>query len=229
MLARTIHLMLVDRGQVAMLLKDDTIIAGFLENEPGSVGLLASWARSVALHRAWGFETPEDIVQATLLALVQIFREGRFTGGDLRAYVRRVAKNLCVSSYRKARVRRIHVPLEETSAAASAVADRSSDPERTALLRRVLGLLDEANRQIIMLAYLWGLSRKEIASRLGISEGAAKVKLFRCMERARSLIEGQGREAADRAADRTADRTTGRAAGRTTVRGGEQPASERSE
>jgi RNA polymerase sigma-70 factor, ECF subfamily len=175
--------------EIPMADRNDEIVAEFLRNDPASIRLLASWARDVASHRAWGFETPEDIVQATLLALLSNLREGGFTGGDLRAYVRRIAKNLCVSSYRRARVRRTNVSLEDNPSAA-AVATRDLDPERSALLKRVLDRLDRGSRDTIEMAYFWGLSRKEMAQRLGVSEGAAKVRLFRSLERARALVEG---------------------------------------
>ena len=168
---------------------DKEIIAAFLDNNPKAIGTVARWARAVAEHFAWGFETPEDIVQTTLLVLVRNFREGRFAGDELRAYVRRVAKNTCISSYRRARTRGVQVPVERESRSAPPLANPGMDPERLALLGRVLERLDQACRQIISMAYELGLSRKEIAARLGISEGATKVRLFRCLEKARGILQ----------------------------------------
>ncbi len=165
----------------------DRVIEDFLAGRQEVVAMVAGWAREVARHRAWGFDSPDDIVQATLLGMVGNLRAGRFGGGDLRAYVRRIAKNLCVSSYRRARTRRGEVSLETQESEASVAPAAGLDAERRAALGRILALLDEACRRIIVLAYLHGQSRGEIAQRMGISEGAAKVRLFRCLEKARAL------------------------------------------
>lgn len=170
-----------------------SIADGFLDSHPPTVALVTEWVRVVAAHRAWGFDSPEDIVQDALLALLCNLRKQRFQQGDLRAYVRRITKNLCVSSYRKARTRRGHVPVtDETPAPAASTGALSL--ERTSMARRVLDGLDEPCRELIIQAYLRGFSRREIAARLGISETAAKVRLFRCLERARSQLEGSDAE-----------------------------------
>jgi RNA polymerase sigma-70 factor (ECF subfamily) len=165
---------------------DEALIAAFLASRPDAVRDVSGWIRSVTAHRAWGFDDSEDLVQTTLLALVRNLRAGRFAPGDFRAYVRAVAKNICLSSYRKARVRAREVPLEEADGEADG-GPRSAgpDPGRRAILERVLERLEDACRQILALAYLEDLSRAEIAARLGVSEGAARVRLFRCLEKAR--------------------------------------------
>jgi len=166
-----------------------TIIADFLDNQEPAIRLVAGWARSVASHRAWGFETPDDIVQAALLALVRCFRENRFAEGDLPAYVRRIAKNLCVSSYRRARVRGTAMSIDSLEALHDPATRRSSD-ERVLMLRRILEGLGERCREMISLAYLEGFSRREIAERLGTTEGAVKVRLCRCLQEAREVQSG---------------------------------------
>jgi RNA polymerase sigma factor (sigma-70 family) len=164
---------------------DDPIILGFLEGEPNAIRLLTRWAEGVARCHAWGFEAPEDMVQATLLALVQNLRQGRFRGGNLPAYVRRIAKNVCLGAYRKSRVRQGLVPLERSDPDSYA-ANPSPGPDLSSMLDRILQGLDPACRTLIVMAYLRGLRRSEIARQLGISETAAKVRLFRCLARARA-------------------------------------------
>lgn len=162
----------------------DRIVAGFLANETDAIALVAGWARDVARYRAWGFEEPEDLVQEVLLAVVRNLRDERFVAGDLRAYVRRIAKNVCISSYRRARTRGVEAPLDE---GLQATGGDGRSLERRAMLTRILASLDDACRRMIAQAYYYGLSRKEIAARWGISVTAAKVRLFRCLEKARML------------------------------------------
>ncbi len=168
--------------------QSDLVVQGFLQGRPEDVRLVAGWAKSVAAHRVWGFETSEDIVQATLLAVVQNLRDGRFKGGDLRAYVRRITKNMCITSYRKIKNRGEHVSLDVS---ADPVSPRSTggEIERRADLNRVLSQLNQGCREMLLFAYVQGYSRKEIGKRLGISEEAARVKLFRCLKGARALMQ----------------------------------------
>ena len=163
----------------------EPVVAALLANKSEAVFTVTGWARSVIAHRVWGFESSDDIVQETLLALLRNLREGRFTGGNLRAYVRRIAKNLCISRHRKIRGRGAHLPLEEDAPVASA-SGTAKAMECAVMVGRILRGLDEACRRLMVLAYIEGLSRREIAVRLGISEAAAKVRLFRCLEKARA-------------------------------------------
>jgi RNA polymerase sigma-70 factor (ECF subfamily) len=167
----------------------DQQVQEFIAGQVETIATVAGWARSVIAHRIWEFQTPEDIVQATLLALLQNLRDGRFQGGDLRAYVRRIAKNICITHYRRMRTRGDHISFEETGPAAGSGQDGDA-LERHALLDRILERLQASCRQIVMFAYVQGYSRKEIAECLGISEEAARVRLCRCLKRARALLSG---------------------------------------
>jgi RNA polymerase sigma-70 factor (ECF subfamily) len=162
----------------------ETIVEGFLANRPDAVGIVRSWAEGIARHRAWGFDSPEDIVQDAMLVLTRVFRAGGFVPGDLRAYVRRIVKNLCVSSYRKSivRGRSVDPGVDRPELVAEESAERMASG---AMARRILERMDEPCRRIVVLAYIKGLGRKEIAEALGISETAAKVRIFRCIEKAR--------------------------------------------
>jgi RNA polymerase sigma factor (sigma-70 family) len=162
-------------------------IGAFLRGERWAVDKMATWARAVAAHEAWGFESPDDIVQATLLALVQNFRRNAFTGGNLRAYVRRIAKNMCVTSYRKTLSRGEHVALETVS---PAIVTSGAGVERQATLARIMEHMGEECRRIVTLAYVHGYSRSEIGDLLGISVEAARVRLFRCIQSARLMLNG---------------------------------------
>jgi RNA polymerase sigma-70 factor (ECF subfamily) len=173
------------------------IVADFLAERPAAVDMVTRWARSVAEHRAWGFESPDDIVQSTLLALVRNFRAGRFHGDELRPYVRRITKNLCISSYRRARRYGRELRLSDDPAGADdehapvQLVAPELDAESRTLLNEIMQSLDESCRHLVALAYIEGLSRQEIAQELGISAGAARVRLHRCIAQARQLVAEQ--------------------------------------
>lgn len=165
---------------------EDELVRAFMDERADAIRRVTAWIRAVTGHRAWGFDESEDLVQTTLLALVRNLRAGRFADGDFRAYVRVIAKNICLSSYRRARAHGTPVAIERVDEeAVREDAETTPDAERSATLARVLGRIDGACREIIALAFLAELPRAEIATRLGISEGAARVRLFRCLEKAR--------------------------------------------
>lgn len=162
-------------------------VTAFLAGNMETIRLFADWARSVTGHRAWGFEDAEDVVQATLLALVKNLRQGRFVGGNLRAYVRRIAKNMCIDNYDRLQ-RQDAVPLDELQREVTA-SHSGEDIERNALLDRILDRMEEGCRRLVQLAYVEGYSRAEIGAQLGISEEAARVRLFRCIRAARTMCD----------------------------------------
>jgi RNA polymerase sigma-70 factor (ECF subfamily) len=62
--------------------------------------------------------------------------------------------------------------------------------EQARRLREVLERLSSNDREILVMCYLEELDFGEIATALGISENAAKVRHFRALERVRKLLEG---------------------------------------
>ncbi len=96
------------------------------------------------------------------------------------------------------RTGRLDLPLPDESA--SLLADRlvssGTSPsqrvvrdEQASRLREVLDRLGPNDREVLVMCYLEELSFAEIATALGITENAAKVRHFRAMERIRKLIE----------------------------------------
>jgi len=169
----------------------DTFVPGFLAGEAEAVRVVSRWARAVVSHKAWDFQNADDLVQSTLLALLRNCRAGRFQGGNFRAYVRRIAKNLCISSYRKLRTRGDQIEFEET-VHSTGNPFPGDELERHSVIERILAKLDETCRRIIWLAYLQELNRKEISNLLGISEGAARVRLFRCLKSGQNIAKEFG-------------------------------------
>jgi RNA polymerase sigma factor (sigma-70 family) len=171
--------------------ESEALAKRYLDGDPESIRTVADWARVVIAHSVWGFENVEDIVQATLLALVQNLREGRFSGGNLRAYVRRIAKNMCISHYRKIQSRGRHVSIDE-SGQLSSYSRPGAVVEHRNMIDWIFKRLNEACRKIILLAYVQGYSRREISKRLGITEETTRVRLHRCISSARGLLKGSG-------------------------------------
>ena len=67
--------------------------------------------------------------------------------------------------------------------------DRASSAEVRSQVRDALGQLPEDARQIILMRDLQGLDTAEAAAELGISDGAAKVRLHRARAALKRLLE----------------------------------------
>jgi RNA polymerase sigma factor (sigma-70 family) len=137
---------------------------------PGLRRLVAAWERNAAAR--------EDLLQEILVALWRSL--GRFRGEcSERTFVYRVANNrILTHRFREA-------PQETDLEEAAAISDSRPTPEheaeatqRASHLMRALHALPPAMRQVLTLS-LEGLSRRESAEVLGITENNATVRLSR--------------------------------------------------
>ena len=136
----------------------------------------------------------EDVAQDAFLrmyrGLAGFREEARF-----ETWLYRVVTNCALSSMRKRG--RFGVLLAEQEADV-AVPDRA---EQTALdrdsIERALDRLPEGQRVTLLLKDVYGLSGAEVASELGIEEGAVKVRVHRARKRLKELLtEGEDDAAA---------------------------------
>lgn len=124
-----------------------------------------------------GGEDVEDVVQETLLA-VHLKRHTWDESQPLLPWVRAIGQNKLVDNLRR-RGRRVHVPIEDFSdtLACEAPADMNgADAER--LLARLKG----RQRDIVSSISLRGATAKQVAERLGMTEGAVRVALHRALQ-----------------------------------------------
>ena len=111
--------------------------------------------------------------------------------GELFTWLYRVATNHCLNKLRRRRIVRflpLGDPADEQVHGWPEPADREPSPdeqlvarERWARTRTAIGRLPENQRAVLMLAKFEGLSYREIAETLGITEGAVESRLFRAM------------------------------------------------
>lgn len=153
--------------------------------------------------RAWlrrsGGAPPDidDIVQETYCRLAALDSTAHIANG--RAYFFRMARNISIERIRRARIVRID---RITEIDALNVVDDEPSPERVVASRRELGRvrrliedLPERCRQIFTLRRIHGLSQKEIAARLGITENVVETQAARGLRLIlRALSEASGQD-----------------------------------
>lgn len=152
---------------------------------------------SLALRLAGNPDDAAEISQETYMKLLRTIKQFR---GDSKfsTWLYRVTSSVAISSLRKRSRQRLDVPLEEEDWRALP-AGESSDPaldlERRMLrdkLDRAIQELPAGYRTVVVMKDIYGFSLNEIGKELGISEGAAKVRLFRARQRLKETLYEDG-------------------------------------
>jgi RNA polymerase sigma-70 factor (ECF subfamily) len=130
----------------------------------------------------------DDLVQETFLRLHRA-RATYQPGLPVRPWVRGIARRVYLMDRRAAlrRGRREDAVAMDTTAASPS--GQQHGGERPGLERALAGVPVEARRPFL-LHHLFGFSFPEIAARLGIQPGAAKVRSSRARLRLRALLSG---------------------------------------
>lgn len=132
-------------------------------------------------------ELAQDICQETFLKVWKALPSfSQKKGGTLQAFVFKIARNLLIDWSRKKKESKLeeHLDLESNG-------NLIDDIERNAtikIVRKAIMQLDELEQQIITLHYFEELSGVEIASIVGMNEGAVRVRTHRILEKLKGLI-----------------------------------------
>jgi RNA polymerase sigma-70 factor (ECF subfamily) len=160
------------------------------------VETVRTWVRSVIRAGDWRFADPEAVAQDVLFQLVRTVRSGRVLDpGSFQKFVYTVAKNVCVDVYHRERGRRrtegdgelAEEPVQDAAAGPHEDLERR---ERARLLRYVFQRLPAGCRDLLARIYGEGASAGEAAARLGIEVGAVRVRVHRCLKKAREIYRG---------------------------------------
>ena len=183
---------------------DAETIAGFLRDEPLAVSSVNAMIERAArpfrrrLASQW-----DDLLQDLRLEVLRLFQDGRFHGkSTLKTYLWQVVGHTCLDRIRAVRRWR-WTDLEEADSEDVPRVGRAEhlpawSPARDLLLR-VLERMPQACRQIWKMV-LAGLSYQEMSLRVGVSEGALRVRALRCRQQASrvraELLEDRGNKTA---------------------------------
>jgi RNA polymerase sigma-70 factor (ECF subfamily) len=129
----------------------------------------------------------EDVVQETLLA-IHLKRHTWRSTEPIAPWVAAISRNKLVDVLRR-RGRRAEMPLDDIPEAALAEQHESEAAGHD--VARVLGTLDERQRNIVRLVSIEGHSARSAAEQLGMTEGALRVALHRSLKALASRLRGQ--------------------------------------
>jgi RNA polymerase sigma-70 factor (ECF subfamily) len=148
----------------------------------------------------------EDAMQEVFLRVVK-GAENWKRQAKVRTWLYTIARNHCIDAIRKAKHRKtasLDQPLSEEDGAGSTLGDRIADeqglapdrgaeqPRLRAALKRAIGGLPEAQREVFVMREYGGMPFKEIASVVGVSENTVKSRMRYALEHLRTQLEKAG-------------------------------------
>jgi RNA polymerase sigma-70 factor, ECF subfamily len=131
----------------------------------------------------------DDLLQETFLQMHRA-RASHIPGYPVRPWVFAIAKRTFLMFERGARRRQ----RRETDPAAQVTAHPTATPDQIHARQQVRAALRQVGadgRRVFLLHHLFGFSFKEIAARLGINTGAAKIRSSRARQAIRHILEGK--------------------------------------
>jgi len=181
---------------------DEELVRAVQRGEPGAMDALirATYASVYALSRRL-LGDPSDAADATQEVYLRVVRSvlGFRAEAAFGTWLHRVTVNVCATALRRrGDVRaRGQVAGSLPFAAPDSIDELSSGDDTEAVVadrdhaRRVaeaIALLPDDARMVVVLRDVQGLTTKEAADVLGISEGAVKVRLHRAHARLRAMV-----------------------------------------
>ncbi|ANM29342.1 hypothetical protein ABI59_06650 [Acidobacteria bacterium Mor1] len=165
-----------------------------------AVNTVRGWVSAVVHGGRWRLPDAEGMVQDVLLILLDLVRRDKVRDAQaFQRFVYNTAKNQCIKAYYRARRREDHEEPESEFDAAGADPDphdRLERQEQFWLTAYIFQRLSEACRELWTLVYYEGLSAEETGQRLGIHSGNVRVRVHRCLERARDIYREHSEGAA---------------------------------
>lgn len=138
----------------------------------------------------------EDMVQEAVLRGIKFF--GSFRGGDGKAWILTIVRNLCFDWLKLRRSQDLHDPFDEdihSPDIGASADDARGDPEtladtrgRTQQVRDALESLPAEYREALVLREIEGLSYKEIAAVSAVPIGTVMSRLARARRQLRKLV-----------------------------------------
>lgn len=151
----------------------------------------SNWVYSSALRQVRDPGLAEDVAQAVFLLLAQ--KSHKLTGIPLHRWLFKVTRYAAANAIR-ARSRREKY---ERRAAMSSTDSYTADPDQmwqeiSPVLDDSLSRLRSADRDAVILRFYQQKSLAEVGAALGVSEGAAKIRIVRALEKLRSHLNRRG-------------------------------------
>ena len=139
----------------------------------------------------------EDVLQETFWRVWQSAGTYQSQHGPFTGWLFRIARNLSIDAYRRRNVRPQTISgvegsdpiLEETPDPDTNVADQAQSILKNRQIRKALAALPTVQRQVIEMAYFYGMTRQEIAEATGEALGTIHTRARLALQKLRGEFE----------------------------------------
>jgi RNA polymerase sigma-70 factor, ECF subfamily len=169
------------------------LVEACLSGDPSAFGVLVDSYEGKLFNVALQITgSRDDAMDVTQSAFVKAYEKLRTFDSSYRffSWIYRIAINEALNLTRRKGVSAALDP--EIGLAADDPERLSSDREFRRLLYQAVGELSQEQRVVVILKHLQGMSYREIADILGITEALVKSRLFSARQRLRELLEKRG-------------------------------------
>jgi RNA polymerase sigma-70 factor (ECF subfamily) len=139
----------------------------------------------------------EDILQETFWRVWKSAQAYRSERGTFTNWLFRIARNLAIDNYRRRNIRPQAVPTQESS---DPILEEVPDPDtdvaeqaqailQNQQIRKALATLPQVQRQVIEMAYFYGMTRQEIAEATGEALGTIHTRARLGLEKLRAELD----------------------------------------
>lgn len=131
----------------------------------------------------------DDIFHDTIVALIKNLRKGVFKGNsNLKTYLVEIARRQSMNYIREKE--RLSIKKIEALPDNLTVEEESNDEDRIRYLKKIISMIDEICRYIIIERFANGRTLRAIASDLKIKPTSINKKYERCMSKVKILVDG---------------------------------------
>jgi len=171
----------------------DDVREGLLRGRAQALETLRGWVEGLLYGGGWRLSDPKSAVQDVVVKLLALAREGRIQQGtDFKSFVMKVARHAYTDIYRRERIRLSveggHAEAADEPAGESSPEDHLALAEDRRLLVYIVQGIGEGCRTLWRWIYTEGLSHDDVADRLEITPGNLRIRIHRCLKKARALV-----------------------------------------
>jgi len=125
-------------------------------------------------YRVGDKQVAEDLTSEVFIRMIRSIQDYRTKNASIEAWLYQIARNLAIDHHRKMRVRN-HVPLEENLMDDNGSVDETIEKNLTSdTLVKALALLNDDQREVIVLRFVNSLPIAQVAQLMHKSEDAIK-------------------------------------------------------
>ena len=141
----------------------------------------------------------EDLLQETFWRVWKSAETFQPQRGPFKSWLFRIARNLAIDMYRRRNVRPQAMAGDDNSASAvdqapdidTDVAEQAQSDLENQQIRKVIRSLPDVQRQVIEMAYFYGMTRQEIAEATGEALGTIHTRARLALQKLREELEKQ--------------------------------------